>query len=214
MDFSDSAHYFPIGLSSSDSGCDSSFDNAYAENAYATKMSSMEEEPMDCSENEFIIVDDDVTQTQFVTDPVAVNDSEVDTENNLIGQTEVQAEPTNMDVSTDETEQAEPERHFDITGHQASRVIVSNLGAMSHHCDLCGADVPDLNAHFGDCPAELDLGPDVDQLFDAGQFLEHLRALEPEPEAPPIATRYIPGDHINNMEFLLNCMAKERLRNV
>ena len=183
---------------------------------------------MDCgSEDEFIIVDDeipnsqnvdrvDVTESQTVTETVTENVTETVTETVIepvVVEPEVVPEainePTNMDVSP-----AEPtERVFDITGHRASRVIVSNFGAMRHYCDLCGTDVPDLNSHFGDCPAELDLGPDVDRVFDAGEFLEHLRAMEPEPEAPPIATRFIPGDHINNMEYILNLMAKERLRN-
>ena len=138
------------------------------------------------------------------TEGAAVTAAAAATEANA--QAEASSRPTSM--MTDQSE-----RVFDITGHRVSRVIVSNFGAMRHYCDLCGTEVPDLNSHFGDCPAELDLGPDVDRVFDAGEFLEHLRAMEPEPEAPPIATRFIPGDHINNMEYLLNLMARERMRN-
>ena len=78
--------------------------------------------------------------------------------------------------------------------------------------DLCGTETENLDDHHGYCPAELNLGPYVDRVFDAGEFLEHLMADEPRAEPPPIARRYIPGDHINNIEFLLNCFAKERTR--
>ena len=118
-----------------------------------------------------------------------------------------------MNVGADELGRGVENIRIDITGHRASRVIVSNMGATTHFCELCGTEVDNFDDHHGYCPAELHLGPDVDRVFDAGEFLEHLMANEPRAEPPPIATRFIPGDHINNMEFLLNCFAKERMRN-
>ena len=188
---------------------------AYASASFANYMSSdratfaerfgcIEEEEE--SEDELIIVDDDVTAMSqdfnHVVNEVVQDQPEIQPE----PQPEPQLDP--MDVETDGL--VRDLTGVDISGHQASRVIVSNMAAARHHCDLCGQDVENLDDHFGFCPAELNLGPDIDQVFDARDFLDHLMANEPRVEPPPIATRYIPGNHINNMEYLLNCMTKER----
>ena len=74
----------------------------------------------------------------------------------------------------------------DIAGPNASQVIVSNLGATTNFCQLCGIDVPDISSHFGACPNE----PGVRDT-DVGQQVPNI---------------IIPGDRINNMEYLLRCM--------
>ena len=172
---------------------------------YAERFGCIEEEE---SEDELIVVDDDVTGTSQdfnqVANEVVHHQPEIQPE----PQPEPETQPEPMDVDTDGL--VRDLTGVDISGHQASRVIVSNMAAARHHCDLCGQDVGNLDDHFGFCPAELNLGPDIDQVFDARDFLDHLMANEPRAEPPPIATRYIPGNHINNMEYLLNCMTKER----
>ena len=162
---------------------------------YAERFGCIEEEE---SEDELIIVDDDVTETSQDFNHVV----------NEVVQDQPEPQPEPMDVDTDGL--VRDLTGVDISGHQASRVIVSNMAAARHHCDLCGQDVGNLDDHFGFCPAEFNLGRDIDQVFDARDFLDHLMANEPRVEPPPIATRYIPGNHINNMEYLLNCMTRER----
>lgn len=220
MDFNysnDIAYDFQTATSNfaeSDSGCGSSVDDypSCSNTAYADDHRFeciVEESMMECSEDELIIVEDEENAnsihdvTKISPDCHQINANEVQVN-------EPQLEP--MDVA-EELGRGFEDIQIDISGHQASRVIVSNLGAARHFCDLCGTEVEDLNNHFGECPAELELGPDVDRVFDAGEFIEYLMANEPQPEAPPIATRFIPGNHINNMEYILNCMSKERLRN-
>ena len=154
------------------------------------------------SDDELIIVDDENNSTEMSTD---CHQNEV-----VNNQPEPQREP--IDVGADELERGREDIRIDISGHRVSRVIVSNLGATTHFCDLSGTETENLDDHHGYCPAELNLGPDLDRVFDAGEFLEHLMANEPRAEPPPVATRYIPGDHVNNIEFLLNCFAKERTR--
>ena len=181
---------------------------AYASASYAAYASSTHEDRFGCieeeSEDELIVVDD---RNDLTNNSLEAHQPEVQPE----VQPELQPEP--MDVGADELGRGLENIQIDISGHQASRVIVSNMGAARHFCDLCGTAVENLDDHFGYCPAELDLGPDIDQVFDARDFLDHLMANEPRAEPPPIATRFIPGDHINNMEYILNCMSKERLRN-
>ena len=177
---------------------------AYASASFAAYASATHEDRFGCieeeSDDELIIIDD---RNDVVNNSLEAHQPEV--------QPELQPEP--MDVGADELGRGLENIQIDISGHQASRVIVSNMGAARHFCDLCGTAVEDLDDHFGNCPAELDLGPDIDQVFDARDYLDHLMANEPRAEPPPIATRFIPGDHINNMEYILNCMSKERLRN-
>ena len=180
----------------------------YASASYAAYASSTHEDRFGCieeeSDDELIIVDD---TNDVINNSLEAHQPEVQPE----VQPELQPEP--MDVGADELGRGLENIQIDISGHQASRVIVSNMGAARHFCDLCGTAVENLDDHFGNCPAELDLGPDIDQVFDARDYLDHLMANEPRAEPPPIATRFIPGDHINNMEYILNCMSKERLRN-
>ena len=116
-----------------------------------------------------------------------------------------------MNTTTEELGKELMDIRIDISGHNASQVIVSNFGASKNFCQLCGIDGPDLMDHFGTCSNEP--GIEADKIFDCQQYLDHLRAREPQPVAPPIATEFIPGDHINNMEYILNLMAKERQRN-
>ena len=158
------------------------------------------------SDDELIIVDDEGDSTKMSSD---CHQNEV-VNHQPEPQPERQPEPIN--VGADELRRGLEDIRIDITGHRASRVIVSNMGATTHFCDLCGTETGNLDDHHGYCPAELNLGPDLDRVFDAGEFLEHLMADEPRAEPPPVATRYIPGDHVNNIEFLLNCFAKERTR--
>ena len=155
------------------------------------------------SDDELIIVDDENDSTEMSTDCH---------QNEVVNNQPEPDQPEPIDVDSDELERGLKDIRIDITGHRVSRVIVSNMGATTHFCDLCGTETGNLDDHHGYCPAELNLGPDVDRVFDAGEFLEHLMADEPRAEPPPIARRYIPGDHINNIEFLLNCFAKERTR--
>ena len=92
----------------------------------------------------------------------------------------------------------------DISGANVSQVIVSNLGATSNFCQLCGIDVPDINSHFDVCPNQP--GQAIEQGFDVDSI--NMQPEDPtRPESrPQVANRIIAGDRINNMEYLLRCM--------
>ena len=130
---------------------------------YAERFGCIEEEEE--SEDELIIVDDDVTGTSQdfnqIVNEVVQYQPEIQSEPQPEPEPEPQSEP--MDVDTDGL--VRDLTGVDISGHQASRVIVSNMAAARHHCDLCGQDVGNLDDHFGFCPAELNLGPDIDQVL-------------------------------------------------
>ena len=93
---------------------------------------------------------------------------------------------------------------IDISGANVSQVIVSNLGATSNFCQLCGMDVPDINSHFGVCPNE------PGQAVEGGLDVDLINIQPDDPpqleSRPQVANRIIAGDRINNMEYLLRCM--------
>ena len=197
FNFSNLGSYFENESECAVDGQPSSSSTSPYHAAYANRYECIEEK----SKDELTIVDDENDSTEMSTDCH---------QNEVVNDQPEPDQPQPLDVGADELERGLEDIRIDITGHRVSRVIVSNMGATTHFCDLCGTETGNLDDHHGYCPAELNLGPDIDRVFDAGEFLEHLMADEPRAEPPPIATRYIPGDTVNNLEFLLNCFAKER----